>query len=356
MPSFTLAREFGGSFSLCFENDEGIAVDFSSVSTVNLVAKDGEENEIFAKSLASGIAIESATNGVLSVSVLPEDLAEVDLDSLLYWTIVATFNSGTPVSMSGTLLVVEHAQEYLYVTAQEVRQEGLVHPSFSNKKILAMIRAMQQFVERATRQWFYPRKLELYADGTDSDALFFGVPIISIAELRINDDTQPLDKQYYKVYDRKMLNGRHNPCIKLIDTRFYEADIYTAPMRDGRMIFRHGRQNQYIRGVFGCVEPDGSTPALIKRAVLKLVIEKLARPLYVDPTQGLPPEPPPLISGILREEWTDGHRLKYAQSGGDLRVRAPGLAGFTDDQEVLRILHLYKAPIGIATPANPSYR
>jgi hypothetical protein len=119
------------------------------------------------------------------------------------------------------------------------------------------------------------------------------------------------------------------------------------------MMFRTGQQNQYIRGLFGYVEDDGSPPPLIKRALLKLVIDKLTRPLYPGTVNVTPP---PLIAGLLREEWTDGHRIKVEPSGGVLKVRAPGLFGVTDDPEVLGILRLYRAPIGIATAASPSFR
>jgi len=244
----------------------------------------------------------------------------------------------------------------LYCSVDDIRSYGLTDPPYTDDMIEVAIRLWQAFIERVCRQWFYPKDLEFWVDGTDSDALHFGVPIISIDELRLNDCPAPLETTAYKVYSsRDYPVDRQNPRIKLVDSWAEQRDIYTAPDRLGRRLFRKGRQNQYISGTFGYTEEDGSVPLLIKRALCKLVVEKLTHPIYQDPAApGI--TPPALVSGIVTEEWTDGHKLKYAQSGGQLNPRAPGLAGITDDQEILGILRLFRAPIGIATPAHPSFR
>lgn len=240
-----------------------------------------------------------------------------------------------------------------YISVSDVRAAGVNTDPPSDAAIQASICLWQAFIDRATRQWFRPIELELYLDGTDSDALHFGVPIISISEVRINSESDPLPTERYKVYNANLYPAdKQNPRIKLVDEFEQHRDIFTAPLRTGRTIFRKGRQNQYLKGIFGCVEADGSAPPLIRHALTKLVIEKLATPLV----SGTSPLPPPILSGIITEEWTDGHKITYAQSGGALKPRAPGLAGITNDQEILNILRLYKAPIGLATPANPSYR
>jgi len=130
-------------------------------------------------------------------------------------------------------------------------------------------------------------------------------------------------------------------------------DIYTAPMRGGRMLFRKGRRNQVITGTFGYLEPDNSTPLLIKRAVLKLVVEKVTQPVYVAPGCVAPAPPPSPGSGVVVEESTDGHRIKYAAPA--FEPQRSGQLGFTQDQEVLAILKMYKAPLALAAPANWSF-
>lgn len=237
-----------------------------------------------------------------------------------------------------------------YVSIAEVRAAGLNANPPDDAAIQASICTWQPFIERATRQWFYPLTLELYVDGNDSDTLFFGVPIISIETLKINDDTVALNTDYYKVYNASVYPmDKQNPRIKLIDSWNDYRDIYTAPMRTGRTLFRKGRQNQYVKGVFGYLD-NGVCPALIKRALIKLVIEKLTNPI-VPGTGGI--TPPPVMGGQIIEEWVDGHKRKWADTS---TRKTYGLSGITSDQEILDILRLYRAPIGLATPADWSYR
>jgi hypothetical protein len=243
------------------------------------------------------------------------------------------------------------------IAVDDIRAQGLTDPPYNDAKIGSAIALWQSFLERACKQWFYPKELELLVDGNDSGTLFFGVPIINIDEIRINNCTTALDTSLYKVYNAAFYpHDRQNPRISLVDQFGEQRDIFTAPDRRGRRLFRRGRQNQYIKGTFGCVESDGtSAPPLIKWALTKLVIEKLTSPPYVDP-EASDTSVPSILHGIVVEEWTDGHKIKYAQSGGELAKRQPGLAGITDDQEILNIIKLFRAPIGLATPADPSFR
>ena len=239
-----------------------------------------------------------------------------------------------------------------YISVADVRAAGLNMDPPSDGQIQTEICIWQQAIERFTRQWFRPIPTEFFLDGSDSDALHLPVPIISLDELRINNEEDPLDVRLYKVYSGNLLpDDRKNPRIKLTDTFANRRNIFTHPHRQQR-IFRKGRQNQFLKGTFGYVEPDGTPPALIQRALLKLVIEKLGTPLVEDTSN--PVTPPPLVTGMVKEEWTDGHKLKYETPGGALKPRPPGLAGITNDPEILRIITLYKAPIGMETPANTS--
>ncbi len=319
-------------------------------------APDGEV--VITKTIGNGINIVDAANGLASFTITGADTATLDTLGLafLFYSLTLEAGFGPEVIDDGTLSITTDTTPNLYVQISDIRALGITTAMFPDSAVLAYIKTYQQFIERATRQWFYPLELEMNLDGTDSDALHFGVPIISISSLKINNDSNSLDTRYYKVYNSlSHPSDRQNPRIKLVDSNNHYRDIYTAPLRDGRLMFRHGRQNQYVKGVFGYVEPDGSTPYLIKRALELLVVEKLTKPIFFDPMNP-PPAPPPLFSGVVVEEWTDGHKVKYGQSGGELKPRAPGLAGITDNPEVLGILRLYKAPIGLATPNNPSYR
>lgn len=240
-----------------------------------------------------------------------------------------------------------------YISIADVRAEGITVAMASDAKVLSYIETWQAFIDRACRQWFIPKTMILSVDGTDSDALHFGVPIISIDYLKLNSSPTALETWLYKVYSAcRYPDDRSNPRIKLVGDD--ELDIYTAPLNFSRLKFRKGRKNQEIKGTFGYVEENGSVPKLIQRALLKLVIEKLTKPIYVaDPSTT--PTPPPMISGIVTQETTDGHSLSYEPAGGSTAERRTGLSGITSDPEILDIIKLYRAPIGIATPANPSY-
>ena len=242
----------------------------------------------------------------------------------------------------------------LYISIASLRSLGLPNPP-TDLEVETSIRTWQKCVERVTRQWYFPKNLEFTIDGTDSDALHFGVPIISIDHIKLNRDPNALDVNLYKVYNKNELEDRSNPRIKLVDGFGEDLDIFTRPLSTGRLKFRKGRQNQFVKGTFGYVEQDGSVPLLIQRAVTLLVIEKITLPPYSPPGTD-PLAPPPIVTGTLVEEWTDGHRKRYGEAGGPIKPRAPGLAGLTNNPEVLQIFKLYKAPLGLATPANPSFR
>lgn len=241
-----------------------------------------------------------------------------------------------------------------YIDVQAIRDEGFTVAMASDAKVLTYIGICQQLIERACRQWFESRSITLKLDGTDSDTLHLPVPIISCTSLKINDSQDALDSSYYRVYNgRDLPDDRKNPRIKLINSS--NLDIYTAPIWSRDIRFRKGRQNQEIVGTFGYTEPDGSTPLPIIRALTKLTIEKLGKPLFYDPSTTVPPPAPPAILGNILEEWVDGRKVKYAQTGGELEKRRVGLTGITSDPEILDIIILYKAPIGMATLPGPSY-
>lgn len=252
------------------------------------------------------------------------------------------------------LVQSEGSSDDMYVSVADIRAEGVTTDMVSDIRVMAAIQTWQAFLERACRQWFNPKTLIIKFDGTDSDAIHFGVPIISVDYLRVNGLKTDLQCSLYKVYNSiRYPDDRRNPRIKLVSED--ELDIYTAPLIYGRMKFRKGRHNQEVKGTFGFTEEDGSVPLLIRRALTKLVVQKIANPIFkADPGDDTVPLPP-LLQGILKKEETDGHSLEWTTAGGDIKPRAPGLIGITQDQEILDIIKLYKAPIGIATPAHPSY-
>lgn len=238
-----------------------------------------------------------------------------------------------------------------YIDVADVRAEG-VDPSLTDEQIQEAIETWQMVLERACRQWFYERALTINFDGNNSDTVHFGVPIITVEHVKINESSDVLDTSLYKVYNsRTYPDNRRNPRIRLVHSQQI-TDIHVAPFTRGELKFYKGFQNQEVKGTFGFTEADGSVPLPIQRALLKLVIEKLTRPIIPGDD---PPEPSSLsFAGVTIEERTDGHMVKYG-GGTEFEKRRVGLSGITTDPEILDIIRLYKAPMGIALPSHWSY-
>lgn len=241
-----------------------------------------------------------------------------------------------------------------YITIQQVRDAGLDETVADDDTVNAAILGWQEFIDRATDQFFEPKVATVLLDGTDSDTLHFGVPIIDITEIKVNNNTTVLDPNLYKVYNRQEApnDDRRNPRIKLIRTDDMR-DIFVNPIIHGRHLFRKGRQNQEVTGSFGFTEPGGAVPFLIQRAMLLLVIEKITTPIIPDPSKIIETT---VTRGPVLEESTDGHKLKFQARGGAVKASPKGLRGITENPEILDIIKLYKAPLRMATPANWSFQ
>jgi len=233
-----------------------------------------------------------------------------------------------------------------YISVDDVREAGVpeeVDGGPSDAEVLSQIEIWQAFLDRACRQWFVPKAATFSFDGNDSNLIGFGVPIISISYLKINSCASELDTDFYKVYNGVTYpDDRKNPRIKLVHGS--NRDIYRG-VYEQQLKFRKGVQNQEVSGTFGYLEADGTTPKMIKRALLKLVIEKMLNPVVPGTLSASMPSPPPIMASIV-EEWTDGHKMKY---GTSFSTNKSGISGITRDQEILDIIKLYRAPLGIAT-------
>jgi hypothetical protein len=232
-----------------------------------------------------------------------------------------------------------------YVTVQDIRRFGVTSEIMPDNEVLDAIKESQQLIERATRQWFTPREVTLVMDGNGLDILHLPVPIVGITSMKINGSEYALDPAYYHAYTGRLLpDDRKNPKIVLTPNgRGTGSVIYSS----GSMSkFERGRRNQTIVGTFGYVEEDGTTPMAIKRAVRKMVLERVNMPIqYLGGTGEVE-----TVAGVIIEEETDGHRRKYAQGSvaAISAKRRVGLMGLTQDPEVLETLRLYKGPQAIS--------
>lgn len=252
-----------------------------------------------------------------------------------YWYKVSYFNSGTSQESSLSEAFQASAAGG-YVTLEEVKAALGANPP-DDAVIIETIVMYSQLIDRACRQWFEPRYLDEKVDGTGGRVLWFNVPIIGIDELYMNSDwdapANPADYEVFNNLGNGTRDDRRDPKIALSDE--LTTDLYRRLVRKDEFI--DGRRNQRVKGTFGFVEPDGSPPALIQRACMKLVVSNLSA---LDPVN-----PDPVPAGPLISETTDGHTVRY---GSMFSGRRTGTIGITGDAEIEGIIQLYRAPKAMA--------
>lgn len=227
-----------------------------------------------------------------------------------------------------------------YATIEEARAFGITEEMADDATLLGLLALWSQVIDRACRQWFEPRAMDLRFDGHDTDELHLNVPIVEVTSLYINGSTTALDPSYYVVYDNKTEwpDDRRNPRVGL--TGGTGSSIFSARGSD---LFVRGKKNQRVVGRFGFVEADLSTPLPIKRALLKLTKLKIQEDKPTEEGGGNQ------IVGPLTREITDDHTQEF----GALQIKGSKgstIGGITDDPEINRIILLYRAPLSMAVP------
>jgi hypothetical protein len=198
----------------------------------------------------------------------------------------------------------------MYVSVSELKAEG-VDPDVTNSRINSSILLAQSYIDKMTRQWFEPREMTVLLDGGRT-VFFLPLFCISLSEVKIDDELLTADDYY--LYNRYYPDDRMNPKI-----RFARKTT-------------KGFQNISLKGYFGYVESDSSTPLDIKKICKKMAL--------VETKQMSDSERRDLIDrGRIIEEETDGHRYKLEAINSTNE--------FTGDAEIDSILRAYRAPIGI---------
>lgn len=175
-----------------------------------------------------------------------------------------------------------------YCTVSELRDEG-VPETFSDTHLLRRISMASRLIDRVTGRFFAPRQLTLKVDGRGGRMILLNMPIIAISTVEFETSPfQPsslsIEPDLLRVYNRHisqnltMPDDRNNPKIEL----YHPSDDITSasPYTFTRLIFPEGQQNVTVSGVFGYTDydganPQGSTPLLIRRACMLLVIRDL---------------------------------------------------------------------------------
>lgn len=189
------------------------------------------------------------------------------------------------------------------------------------------IKIAMEFIDLQCRQWFEPRSKIFRLEGRNSNVMLFNIPIISMSEIRINSETVGADLRNFEIFDG--VQNRRNPRVKL-QTGF--RNIYTSTY--GRT-FRRATYTEF-EGMYGFVEEDGSTPLLIQKAMMILVVNAIKSSIVIDSA----------LAGVgaLKREKTDLHETEYFQPD---EVRGGSSGALSGDIEVDRIIKMYRGPISI---------
>lgn len=204
----------------------------------------------------------------------------------------------------------------------------------TKRRAESMIKEKSLFVDRKTRQFFNKRSGTFEVEGQNSPVLWFQVPIIEITKLVINSTKMELQEGEFKDFvafkgREQPTDDRWNPRIKLNVGRGRDS-IYTAPISN--RVFRKKTLTE-IQGSFGFLEPDGSTPEPIKRAVKLLVFKDLNHPGSTSVSSQ---------TGPVRRKKVDLHEKEFfapVQQEKDKKSLDSGI------WEVDQILAMYRSPI-----------
>lgn len=200
----------------------------------------------------------------------------------------------------------------------------------------ALIANASALIDQQTGQFFNKRNAEINIQGNNTPCLWLPVPIIEITYLNLNGDTELQEgfENDFVAFKGRALpqDDRRNPKIRL-DVRKNRQSIFT-----GQQSYVFSREAlTEIHGAFGFLEPDGSTPSLIKRAVMMLVITDANKPIS---ETGLASAS---VGGLKREK-VDLHEREFFElkTGG-----AGGGSSISGNSEVDQIIARYRTPIRI---------
>lgn len=199
-----------------------------------------------------------------------------------------------------------------------------------------LIKEAMDKIDEATGQFFNKRTGTFQIEGDNIPVMWFPVPIIEITKLVINSTDLELDEGEDKDFvafkgRQRPQDDRRNPRIKLNVGRGRDS-IYVAPLTT--RVFAKNTLTT-IEGSFGFLEPDGSTPRLIKKATKLITIGQINKP--ITETAGTED------TGPLKRLKVDLHEEEFFELKSEGNVGA-----FYGDAEVEAILAKYKTPIRIS--------
>lgn len=236
-----------------------------------------------------------------------------------------------------------------YALPSDLRAEG-VGVDVSEVRIQRALATSAAFIERVTSRFFDPRALSLSLDGTGDPVLRFSVPVIAVSSVDYLDDageSAAVDLAGLRVYNRWITEGLTNPDDRDDPRAEWAWRDFPAAIGSGCYMWREGRKNVRVRGLFGYTDPGdnyvGDTPVRIRHLAAMLALREL---------------PAAWGDAGLRDEVRNRHRILSETTrdqsytlGRDSRLGAQGGgAEFTGDPDLDQILIEFMAPPFVGSP------
>lgn len=227
------------------------------------------------------------------------------------------------------------------ISPLRVRAEGLTTADASDLRVEELISEVQAYIEEATRTWFRPVLHTFRMSGPHSHQLFLQVAIIGLTSVTVNRSSATSSHDAIAVnFARTDLTHRFMPkpdARRNPNIAFRRGDtIYSGVTPNSRLpAFAAGALNQEVKGVFGFLESDGTVPALVQRAALRVLYATAVRFSASDVD----------VAGPVASETTDRHSVSYASGGG-----APAATALARVREVDEIVRMYRLQ-GLGTSA-----
>ena len=248
------------------------------------------------------------------------------------------------VAVAGSVITVRDATNINNGSAKFVN----FNPPLLASDLDKLIEEAMDFIDLATRQWFNKRDLTLRFEGNNTEITFLGVPVIEVTSINLNgrDLFTSTIADHFEVFSgRTYPDERRNPRIKLM-RNIQEPNIFA--LSQGRSWLR-GRMSTVV-GSFGFLEPDGSTPSLIKRATTKLAVMRELRSVGLWAKDAVTSTD----KGPIKREVTDMHEVEYYNPGNtDGKTAGQNVGtGLSGDDEIDDIIAMYRAPIFLGHSFN----
>ena len=192
-----------------------------------------------------------------------------------------------------------------YCTVEDLRAEGLDEEKYSDETLGNLVKLSCEYIDRITGQFFEPRQQHLRLDGRGGKILVLPYPLIEVEYIEVSREI--IDD--YVVYNR-------------IEDRSYPKIYRNAKWPNGIL-------NIEIKGTWGYVEEDGSTPEPIKRIARKLAM------YYFPALNDAEAQENKNLNGLLISETTDGHSYELAEDAV-ANLYASSITGDTEIDSVLK--------------------